>query len=167
MTQYHYNGVSRTLMVGPKTIRPAVLADSRFIYRLSMDPSVRMMSTRAEEFDFASHDRWYREKLSDGENRIWIMEVTNIPVGQVRYGRCEEDAEIAISISPTERGKGYARELLLTTEPWAMDWLHVSKLVALVLKTNEASARLFLSAGYRLEGNEMRMNKAHWRFEKP
>ena len=165
---YHYNGPARTLEHGTRTIRPATLADSRFIYNLAMDPSVREMSTRSEAFSWEAHQDWYAEKLTNGRNRIWIMEVEDIPVGQVRYGRCEceEDAEIAISISPAHRGKGYGADLLRTTEPWAMDWLHVRKLVALVLKDNEASCRLFLGCGYMIDGTEMRMDKSHWRFVK-
>jgi diamine N-acetyltransferase len=169
LREYHYNGPARTLLHGQHTIRPANLSDSRFIYALAMDPSVREMSTRSASFTWEQHQEWFEEKMTNGKNRIWVMEVADIPVGQIRYGlcECEEDAEIAISIGPAHRGHGYAAELLRTTEPWAADWLHVSKLVALVLKENDASCRLFLGEGYRIEGSEERMGKQHWRFVKP
>ena len=186
------------------SIRPATLSDSGFIYRLAMDPSVREMSTRSEEFHFADHDLWFKDKLSNGLNRIWVMEVDEVPVGQIRYGRvahvyaspdtwkndghswvchynpfqpvactCDRpglnqipSAEIAISISPMHRGKGYAKDLLTTTEPWARRDLKVDRLVALVLKGNYASMFLFESAGFRRSGEEERMGKQHWIFSK-
>ena len=169
---YHFNGPARTLEHGAVTIRPARLSDSGFIYRLAMDPSVREMSTRSEEFHFDDHDIWFRDKLSNGLNRIWVMEVDEVPVGQVRYGifkpwmSSTRTAEIAISISPMHRGKGYAKDLLTTTEPWARRDLKVDRLVALVLKSNFASMFLFESAGFRRSGEEERMGKEHWVFSK-
>ena len=75
-------------------------------------------------------------------------------------------AEIAISISPTHRRKGYAKDLLTTTEPWARRDLKIDRLVALVLKGNFASMYLFESAGFRRSGEEVRMGKEHWVFTK-
>ena len=45
----------------PYTIRPAVASDSRFIYELAMDPRIRTMSTRQDEFTFDEHERWFIE----------------------------------------------------------------------------------------------------------
>lgn len=170
----------RTLEHGTHLIRPARVEDSRFLWILSMDPSVRAMSTRQQWYPFQEHDRWLREKLANGRNCIWIMEVEGMPVAQVRYGRAELywadvsegnlhktiEAEIAIAVSPSHRGKGYARDLLLTTEPWARQDLHVSTLVALVLEHNTASAALFESCGYRRVGSEERMGRSHHRYQK-
>lgn len=167
MSNYHYNGPARTLDHGQRIIRPATLSDSGFVYRLSMDPSVRMMSTRSDEFHFDQHDIWYREKLAHPEmHRMWIMEVDEIPVGQVRYGNSPDGAEIAISVSPTAQGKGYAQDLLNTTMPWAARDLGVSRFIALVLHGNQRSKFLFEHAGFRYIRDEERMSKAHWRYER-
>ena len=163
------------------TIRPATRDDSRFIWTLAMDPSVRENSTRSEEFDFASHDAWYAEKLAHPEmHRIWIMEVGGVPVGQVRYGRCDlyewcpggggphligRQAEIAIAIDPARRGQGFAKTLLRETLDLAKSWLAVSTLVALVLRTNRRSRRLFRSLGFRYVGAECRLGRVHARYE--
>lgn len=133
-----------------------------------MDDSVRAMSTRGQVFLWDEHDAWYRGKLEDGLNRIWIMEVSEIPVGQIRYGRVPNDslAETAIAISPSHWGNGYASDLLTTTLPWAQQWLGVSRMVALVLVGNLRSKFLFERAGFRYVGDEQRMGKDHWRYEK-
>lgn len=162
--------------VASYTIRRANLDDSRFLYNLAMNPSVREMSTRSDEFSFDEHNLWYRQKLANPENRMWILEVDEVPVAQVRYGatlqvwrepkRVLNLAEIAISVSPLHRGKGYASTLLRETEPWAARDLEVRTLVALVVVGNVPSLILFRSAGYTEVGTEVRMGKRHVRFEK-
>lgn len=159
------------------TIRPARRSDSRFIYDLSMDPRIRFNSTRQEEFTFEDHEKWYAEKLSNGLNAIWVMEVGGIPVGQVRYGgvpySCDMGhdicsfgkAEIAISIVPHEWRNGYALALLTETMPLACEWLKVDTLVALVLRGNYGSRRLFRRVGFRYVGVEERMGRCHARYE--
>lgn len=174
------------------TIRPARRSDSRLIYELAMDPRIRAMSTRSEEFTFEEHERWYAEKRANRLSAIWIMEVGDIPVGQVRYGiimprfcrdtdeegvycecvdatcRCAQvtgSAEVAISIVPHEWRKGYALTLLRETMPFVRDWLKVDTLVALVLRYNRPSRRLFRRAGFRFVGAECRMGSAHARYE--
>lgn len=173
--QYEQEGKDRrrvsTLLVGGQmtvVIRPANPNDCRFMFNLSQDPSVRAMSTRDAAFEYSDHERWYADKLSNGHNRIWIIEADGIPAGQVRYGSCfpRNEAEVAISVSPMFRGKGLAKDLLLTTEPWALSWLKVTKLVALVLTTNVVSQALFESCGYRMTGWVERMKKQHRRYEK-
>lgn len=148
------------------TIRPARVADSLFIWRLSMLDDVRAMSTRSERFTFQEHERWYREKLVSIFNSIWVVEGDETPLGYVRYGRDGLVAEVAIAIMPDARRNGLAKDLLLTTEPWALRNLEVSRLLALVLVENEPSQRLFSSAGYAFDGFEERMGKQHQRWVK-
>ena len=168
------------------TVRPATAIDSRFIYLLSSDPRIREQSTRSDFFEYAEHERWYEEKLSNGLNAIWIMEAPHgLPVGMVRYGKvlvdcewcpdtpsrhcckweAELQAEIAIAIVPSEQRKGYGLALLRETMPLARDWLSVDTLVALVLRNNRGSRALFRCAGFRYVGCEVRMNKVHARYE--
>ena len=151
-------------------IRPANAADSRFLYELSMDPRIRANSTRSDEFSFEAHERWYARKLRDGRNAIWIMEVPDgVPVAQVRYGRRLEgegdDAEIAISVMPSARYRGHGLRLLEETMPMACEWLKVRRLMALVLRLNYPSRRLFRRAGFRYAGVECRRGKIHARYE--
>lgn len=172
----------------PYTIRPARASDSRFIYELAMDPRIRSMSTRSEEFTWEEHSEWWERRFTDrSTTRIWVMEVGDIPVGQVRYGRVPEpweppvgwsvgqragllsalgsQAEISISVVPSQQKRGYATTLLQETMPLARELLGVDTLVALVLRHNYASRRLFWRAGFRFVGAECRMGKTHARYE--
>lgn len=157
------------------TIRPAREADCGFVYFLSMDTTVRLNSTRQDLFGSDEHESWWYRRFHDPNTKIWVMEVDGQAVGQVRYGRViapsgygnflRTEAEIAISILSKYRGKGYARTLLTATMPWACEWLKVDTLVALVLRTNRASRRLFRKADFKYVGVECRMDKTHARYE--
>lgn len=153
--------------VSKYTIRPAAAADARFLYELAMDPRIRLMGTRQQEFTFGQHERWYEQRRNDGLTAIWIMEVEDIPVGQVRYGRIPHTnvAETAISVVPREWRKGYALAMLRETMPWACEQLGVTVLVALVLEKNAASKRLFQTAGFQKIDVERRMGRRHRRYE--
>lgn len=167
------------------TIRPARDSDCGFVYFLSMDTTVRLSSTRQDLFASDEHENWWYRRFHDPDTKIWVLEVDGQAAGQIRYGRvavdCEacpsvpsrhcckweadKQAEIATSILPRYRGRGYARILLTATMPWACEWLKVDTLVALVLRKNYASRRLFRRAGFRFVGLECRMDKTHARYE--
>ncbi len=166
-------------------IRPAREDDCLFVYSLSMDPIVRENSTRSDKFTYGQHKKWWAEKMSNGLNAIYILEVNGAPVGQCRYGRvqvdcescpdtpsrhcckweAEKQAEVAISVFPSLHGKGLGKHLLTETMPLACEQLHVSTLIALVLRNNRASRRLFRGAGFRYVGLECRLDKSHVRYE--
>lgn len=140
---------------------------SRFIYELAMNPEVREVSTRTESFTWAEHQEWWERRIVD--SLILLVWVHRRAVGYVRWGKANpEDAEVAIAITPGEWGKGYAKEALLLSEPPLRWWWYPRppKMVALVVKGNERSERLFVSAGYKPVGEVERMGKWHTRFEK-
>lgn len=169
MSDFYWDGPAGITTIGDITIRPATLADSEFLWRLAMEPSVRENSTRSDAFTLEEHERWYREKLANPLCAMWVMEVEREPVAQVRYGKCVGapwEAEIAISVMAPHRGYGLAARLLRETEWQAVQRLGVTRLVALVIVGNQSSAHLFEKSGYRHVGVEQRMGKRHWRMEK-
>ena len=74
-------------------------------------------------------------------------------------------AEISIMVVPSEQRKGYALTLLRETMAMAREWLKVDTLVALVLRHNYPSRRLFRRAGFHYVGAEVRMDRVHARYE--
>jgi UDP-2,4-diacetamido-2,4,6-trideoxy-beta-L-altropyranose hydrolase len=165
-------------------LRPAAIDDCAFLYRLSMEPSVRVNSVRSDEFTFQEHEDWFAKKLADDDARIWIALEDDIRFGQVRYQRVVYGkqlwsggpvatpaigarlAEVSIALSDGWRGRGWGRTLLGATTDWARRELRVKTLVALVLANNAASVATFRSAGYRWTADEERLGKQLWRYEK-
>ena len=150
-------------------LRLADDSDSRWFWKLAMEPSVREMSVRSDAFSYAEHEAWWARRAHEPETRIYIgLDEHHTPVGQVRFGRVTdtEDAEIAISVVPDYRGRGYATGMLRQGEPLAREALGVDRFVALVLPQNTASRKLFENSGYQFIGWETRMSKQCRRYVK-
>jgi RimJ/RimL family protein N-acetyltransferase len=143
-------------------VRPAREDDCEFVYQLAMDPTVRGASTRSDEFTPEQHRQWWDRRFNDSSTRIYVAE-SDRPVGYVRYGRVKgrAEAEIAIAVDPSSRGRGIALDMLTMTQPLAAAALGVSQFTALVVVGNESSSRLFAKAGYEMKGWVARMGKQH------
>ncbi len=136
--------------------RPASPDDAKILWHWANDPTTRSTSFQPEPFDFEHHLAWYREKLASPDCRIWIAYDERDALGQVRYDRIGDEAEVSVSVARDVRGRGIGRELLRDTAALACRALHVSTLVALVRDDNMASLRAFAGAGYAVSGVETR-----------
>jgi RimJ/RimL family protein N-acetyltransferase len=134
-------------------IRPATPGDARLLWELRNDPLVRANSFTAEFIPWDAHQRWFAEKLSSAETRIFILEdKKGAPLGQIRFDRQNrKSAQIHLSIVVAVRGRGYGQFLLTRTLPLAQAELDVVEFVALVKSENEPSLRLFRRAGFTIQ----------------
>lgn len=141
-------------------IRPALYEDCAAVYQITMDPSVRAMSTRSDYFDYEDHCRWWDRRFSDPCQKFFVADDLS---GYVRYGRVSgtQDAEIAIAVKPEARRAGLALRMLQETEALAKAELGVTRLIALVLTSNEPSQRLFEKADYKFNRWIFRFAKSH------
>jgi RimJ/RimL family protein N-acetyltransferase len=64
----------------------------------------------------------------------------------------EEDATLAVSVFPEERGRGVASRALRLAAIWGLRELGLSRVVAEVAPDNVASIRAIEKAGFRREG---------------
>jgi RimJ/RimL family protein N-acetyltransferase len=141
-------------------VRRVSAADRDVILEWANDPTTRSNSFTPDAISSAEHERWFARRLADPDTRIWILESrSGVPVAQVRYERAGSAAEIGISVSPAERGKGHGTAILIATAELAIRELGVRELVALVLPGNPASMRIFEKAGYRPDGESTRNGK--------
>ena len=92
-----------------------------------------------------SHGRWFHQRLVSPSVHIWISEVDNIPVGQVRV---DSNGEISFSVDEAQRGQGYGTEMVKFASA-ATSHLH-GRLKANVDVANEPGLKTLLSAGYSL-----------------
>jgi RimJ/RimL family protein N-acetyltransferase len=147
-------------------VRPVSAADRDILLEWANDPATRSNSFTPDAISAADHERWFARRLADPDTRIWILEGrSGVPVAQVRYERAGLAAEVGISVSRAERGKGHGTAILIATADLAARELGVRELVALVLPGNPASMRIFEKAGYRLAGDAIRNGKRAVRLE--
>src|ERR1051326_7133410 len=128
-------------------LRRATLADADLLLQWRNDPSVRATAFQTSPISLATHQLWFQARLDSPNSRIWLLENNGTPVGQVRYDCVGGKAEIAIAVSPSERGRGFGRMLLMLSIERACNELKPESLVAVVKTTNDPSIRTFRSAG--------------------
>lgn len=98
-----------------------------------------------------NHHDWFQKSLNREDRDIFILSDRDRPMGQVRFDREKDVAEIDIAIVPEHRKKGTGTLALMET---CYDYLAsqkgVTTLVAKVKPDNKASIKAFLKAGFRI-----------------
>lgn len=136
------------------TLREASPDDCRQIWLLANDRSVRENSFNRGYIVFEDHTRWYQNKLESHGTAFYVLDLCGAIGGQIRYERQGDAAEINYSIAPAFRGKGLGRRLIENTVAMACSKLNVDRVFAIVKKSNKASTRTFLNAGFKKVSNE-------------
>jgi RimJ/RimL family protein N-acetyltransferase len=103
-----------------------------------------------EPVSYRTHSNWFAVRLSDPDTRIWIASSNNIPVGQVRVQRNDnEELIVDIYIAESERGNGYGKKLLIQLGALCDSIWKNLPLIAEIRHGNRSSISVFRSANYR------------------
>lgn len=141
-------------------VRRACFQDAELLWQWANDPSVRANSFHPEAIPLDEHIEWYKGKLTSPDTRIWLLELNEVPVAQIRYDRVRADtAEIDFSVVPDYRGRGLGARALILTSDMAYRELGVKRLKGVVLNSNEASVRAFTKADFECVGQEQVSDK--------
>lgn len=147
----------------PISLRAATAGDSRLLFDWANDPSTRMMARNQKPIAWPDHEVWLAGKLATAECRIWIVETAGQPVGQVRFDRRDDSAEIDYSVAADRRGEGLGTAMLD-----ALAVKHapgVARVHGAVRVANQASIRAFLAAGF-IEEQGDQVSDGYRRFAK-
>ena len=134
-------------------LRPAGAGDSRLLWEWVNDPQVRAASFSSAAIPWKTHDEWFTEKLESGAASILIAENDEgTPVGQIRFDlRADGEAEIAISIAKSWRGRGLAAVLIRQAQS-GLSGGRCPRLHAYVKPENVASVKAFEKGGFKQAG---------------
>ncbi len=116
------------------------------------NPLVRIQSFNTNSISLAEHTKWFTKAINDNSKLMLIFSDNNITIGQVRVEISDENiAIIDISIDETQRGKGYASQLLqiATDEFLCINPQH--KINAHIKRENITSVKSFLKAGFIID----------------
>ena len=132
---------------------PANRTHLEFLWGIANDDAVRKFSFSPDSIDLETHTRWYEQKLTSQNTKIWIAEYENRLIGAIRYdkisGTC---ADIDIAVIQQYRGKGLGSVMLRFSEQMAYSGLHVDVLRGIVHMDNIASSKCFINSGYSESG---------------
>lgn len=142
--------IARTVRMTLK-LRKATQSDSRFLFELRNDESVRRVSRSMGLIALAEHEAWLAKKLASSDCVLFIVEENGAPIAQIRFDRNgAESAEVSIAVVPALRGKGYGTRIIHNaTRMFLQEFQDIHAVSAYVNRGNEASLRSFTKAGYR------------------
>lgn len=151
-----------------RRVRRAGLPDAELLWTWANDPSVRACSLNPDPIPWETHVQWFRKKLQSPQARIWVLEVDQVAVGQIRYDRCDPNiAEISFCVDGRRRGEGLGTSLIALTIEKACRELEVETIRAVALIANSASRRVFEKSGFRLVATTTIAEKRCHVFERP
>ena len=133
------------------SLRPAQLADASLILEWQRHSETRRFARNPVIPSEAEHLNWYARKIASADCQFLIAEAQAVPVGFLRLDRRGDEWELSIVVAPEARRHRFATTMLALVDSF-QDNRH---LFAVVLPGNDASHRLFQSAGWRSDGDRL------------
>jgi RimJ/RimL family protein N-acetyltransferase len=135
-------------------IRNAGSGDSRVLWEWANDYEVRKSAFTQKTITITDHQEWFLKKQKDLNCFQYIaLNMSDIAIGQIRFDRDGECAEIDISIAPEWRNKGLGSELIKLGCEKIFRTEHVKLIRAHVKAENPSSIHAFKRAGFSNQGN--------------
>ena len=131
------------------SIRTANINDLPVYYKWVNEKEVRRNSVNQSDIDLASHKKWFEARLKNKNAVLYYFEKNGIPIGQVRFDKENDHAEIDYSIDSKFRGKGYGTIILMRAASAYMQKHPGIKIIAKVKESNAASNKVFIKTGFK------------------
>jgi len=135
-------------------LRPATIADISLYYDWVNDSEVRRQSLKTGSINWQEHQTWYKQKLSSHHCIMSILEVNQLPIGQIRWDIANNQAFMSYSLDPIVRGRGWAS--LLIKMGINQVYQHSLTLLSAEVKSgNLASQAALKRAGFQMVQNSL------------
>lgn len=130
-------------------IRKADETDMIDILSWRNDQHSKNMSFDSSNVSLDDHKIWYQRSLLSETREIFIGEDEGRKIGVCRFDLNleQENAEVSINLNPSERNKGFSKQLLsLAVQEYIL--IHKLNIIARIKKENSASKKIFESVGF-------------------
>jgi UDP-2,4-diacetamido-2,4,6-trideoxy-beta-L-altropyranose hydrolase len=147
--------------------RRATVDDMKVYFDWANDPLTRGNSINKEKIEWSSHQKWFKNKLSDDKTLFFVFSLEDNLIGQLRFDFLEGYWLISFSVDEKFRGKGLAeiivyKSILQIKKIFDADL----KLKAQVQEDNIASLKIFQHLGFTNIGNEIIERRVYLNFIK-
>jgi RimJ/RimL family protein N-acetyltransferase len=130
------------------SLRYVVLGDEKLLFEWANDTEVRKWSNDKNPIKLNNHKVWLRQKLSDANVLMWIIEYNRRPAGMVRLEKESDNIELHYLIEPKSRGKGLASKMVELALNEASTYWKIIRVFAHTLPGNVASIKSLKKAGF-------------------
>ncbi|HBS84999.1 MAG: UDP-2,4-diacetamido-2,4,6-trideoxy-beta-L-altropyranose hydrolase [Bacteroidetes bacterium GWF2_38_335] len=130
-------------------IRSAKSSDMKQLFEWANDTSVRNNAFNSEKIEWLNHVAWFNSKINSNDTYIFIAELNNNQVGQIRFDRNKENWLIDYSVDSKYMGRGIGNEMLaLAIEKLYFLQNDKVSVIGQVKKGNISSIRVFEKLGF-------------------
>jgi RimJ/RimL family protein N-acetyltransferase len=125
--------------------RNTTLDDAKLLFEWANDDAVRQSSFNPGFILWADHLEWLNTKLKSQDTKMFICQLNDIPVGQVRLDFDGEAWVVDYSIDKSHRGRGFGFRILELLK----EEISSITLTAYVKASNVTSVKVFEKAGFK------------------
>lgn len=93
-------------------LRPACPDDVGLYFNWANDPEVRRQAIHSEPISWKGHQEWFTNKLTDSQSLLFVLSTGTLPVGQIRFDRQGDEAQIDYSLDALVRARGWGAQLV-------------------------------------------------------
>jgi len=140
------------------SLRKVIENDESLLFNWINDPDVRRWSFNRQLITLDEHKVWFRQKFTDKNILIFILEDANAPVGMVRLEKKENKILLNYLIAPQSRGKKLASKMLKMAMIELNYYWKNFNVLAYTLPENIASIKSLEKAGFSLKNSSAEKN---------
>lgn len=136
-------------------LRLATMDDWARLFSMRNDETTRLNSCEGKPVELDEHLQWLKRTLADTNTTLFIAndDSRGVTVGFARLDYTHEreglNAICSLSVDATQRGRGYAQQLIQALAEVAKSKA-ATRLMAVVRPTNYPSLRAFASCGFSI-----------------
>ncbi len=141
-------------MIEDLIISEAKAIDSKFIWELRNEYSIREMMKETRLIDWEKHEEWFLNVLFNDNSHIYIGFFKNQPVAMVRFDlskNFKQSFEISIAVKTKFQGIGIAKKLLKESIKTLSYKVNKGfQIISIIKKKNIKSIKFFEKYGFIL-----------------
>ena len=136
-------------------LRETNISDCKLYFDWVNDEAVRQNAFHMGMIDWERHQEWFKDKINDRNNYLYIAENNQGEIGQIRFECVDRKAVVDYSISSNFRGKGFGKKVVQQAiKKIKKNCLNIEVIEAKVKVSNIASNKIFLGLDFN-ENNRM------------
>ncbi len=163
----YFNGKFKDVIIHSKinrkiVLRKATINDTLLYFDWANDILVRKNAINEEHILLENHKKWFQKKITERTSYLLVLEINNVPVGQIRFDKNEQNYfEIDYSIAKEFRGNKFGNILVKKGIEKVTNFEKKATFLAKVKQQNIASKRVFLHQNFKEIEIEVIKNKTY------
>jgi UDP-2,4-diacetamido-2,4,6-trideoxy-beta-L-altropyranose hydrolase len=133
---------------GQIELRQATLDDMKQIFSWRNDPFLVARSSSRRMVEWTEHEVWFAKAITSEDLLIFVVEIEDDPIGQLRLERSADDCVISVYLLERYIGRGYGVQAIREGCARARQAWTAGRVVACVREDNPPGARAFIKAGF-------------------